>query len=103
MSWGSNKIAGIGPKQARHILKQIGLGRETMVLDSRLMNYLWSRGEPSTSLPWVAVLGDRPGFEMVEGWFIELARLAGITPVELDTLLWEAGGESLEDEDPPQE
>lgn len=99
MAWGDNSVAGIGPKQARHVLKQLGLARETIVLDSRLIAFLRERGEEAKGLPGQAVLGDRWGFEMVEDWFIELARAVGITPVELDTLLWEAGGTSIAEND----
>ncbi len=46
------KVAGLGPKQARHFLKNIGLGVWTIPLDSRLMRFLWERSElPDDSLP----------------------------------------------------
>jgi thermostable 8-oxoguanine DNA glycosylase len=88
---GQWKAAGVGPKQARHILKGVGLAAWTIPLDSRLMRFLWEVAEsPDHALPWLPALGDEYTFRMVENWFCDLAAGVGITPVELDTLLWEA-------------
>jgi thermostable 8-oxoguanine DNA glycosylase len=82
------KVAGMGPKQSRHLLKQVGLGSETVVIDSRLMRFLWSVLEsPDEAGPYQ--LTEEHTYRMVENWFRILARHVGIAPIQLETLLWE--------------
>jgi thermostable 8-oxoguanine DNA glycosylase len=92
ISYGSEKLHQFGPKQSRHLLKQIGLAIYTLPLDSRLMKFLWNHVEAQNEAkPWTPALADEYSFRMIESWFADLADAVGITPVELDTLLWETG------------
>lgn len=89
MMWGKKaKIIGMGPKQSRHLLKQVGLGSESVVIDSRLMRFLWSVLEsPDEAGP--DKLNEEYTYRMVENWFRTLACQVGIAPIQLETLLWE--------------
>ena len=98
LAHGANKVNGMGPKQARHFLKQVGLSIYTIPVDVRLMHFLWDLLDtPDEAGPWTTALGDEYTVRMIENWFGALSEDLGMTPVELDTLIWEVYGKGSAD------
>ncbi|NKC17173.1 MAG: hypothetical protein GKR94_34745 [Gammaproteobacteria bacterium] len=76
---------GIGPKQASHYLKNIGLTNDMAILDRHIMKYLEISGGESICYNNVSKIEK---YEEVEERFIELARSFGFPASVVDQALW---------------
>jgi len=77
-------VKGLGYKEASHFLRNIGLGLHLAILDRHILRWM-ARLRLISSYP--KSLSRRRYLEL-EARFRWLARYLGMTPAELDLLLW---------------
>jgi len=83
-AWLIENVKGLGPKEASHFLRNIGLGRELAILDSHILKNL-ARYGVIEEVP--KSLAGRKYYD-IEEKMREFARQVGIPFDELDLLLW---------------
>jgi len=79
------RAAGVGPKQASMILRNIGFCDDLAVLDSHLMRFMRLRGLVNGQAVRVSTLN---GYERVESRFLDCARKAGWPAAVFDIAVW---------------
>jgi N-glycosylase/DNA lyase len=79
------KAAGIGPKQASMVLRNIGFCDRLAILDSHLMRFMRLRGIGDPGPLRVSTL---EGYEKAEHSFLNYARRSGWPPAVLDQAVW---------------
>ena len=80
------ELAGIGPKQSRNLLQNLGLSQYEIPIDSRVMK--WMHTNLGFSLTSGALLADAQYFELVMDAFQELCRRAELLPCLLDAAIF---------------
>ena len=84
----ADNLSGIGPKQSRNILQELGLTRYEIPLDSRVVGWL------SENLGWNIPASDLSDAEHYEFWLDRLqavCKVAGVVPTIFDAAAFDVG------------
>jgi hypothetical protein len=79
-------LAGVGPKQSRNLLQELGLTRYEVPIDSRMAAWLGTCGFPL--LLNSGVLGEKDWYEFILDGLQELCRKSGVYPCVLDAAVF---------------
>ena len=82
--WLSAEVAGIGPKQASMLLRNLGRGKRLAILDRHVLRFMHLLGISATSGPISGVVE----YESREASFVEYADHRGISADSLDVAVW---------------
>jgi len=83
-NWLKEEVKGIGMKEASHFLRNVGLGKDTAILDRHILKKLKKFGvieEIPKNLP-------KKAYDEIESKMRTLSKKVGIPLDELDLLLW---------------
>lgn len=82
--WLAREVKGLGPKEASHFLRNIGLGLELAILDRHILKNL----KKQEVIPDIPARLTKTEYEKIEGKMRSFAEKIGISMAELDLLFW---------------